>query len=91
LTWELIQQLAQSPIEVLDFGRSARDVGGYIYKANWGPEIIPIYVDYIATATDKIPHLKPENAKYQNAISLWKKLPVAITRLIGPRLARYFP
>jgi FemAB-related protein (PEP-CTERM system-associated) len=91
LTWELIQKLAQGPVQLLDFGRSAPDVGGYTYKANWGPEIIPIYVDYIASDPAKIPHLKPENIKYRTAISLWKKMPVSVARVIGPRLARYFP
>ncbi len=91
LTWELIQQLAGSEIELVDFGRSAIDSGGYIYKTNWGTEVIPIYVDYIASDKDRIPLLKPENAKYRMAISLWKKLPVCITKIAGPRLARYFP
>lgn len=91
LTWELIQQLAQGPIKLLDFGRSAPDSGGYTYKANWGTEVIPIFVDYIASDANKIPYLKPENVKYKMAISLWKKMPLSIAKLIGPRLARYFP
>jgi serine/alanine adding enzyme len=91
LTWELIQQLAEGPVKTLDFGRSALDSGGYIYKANWGTDIIPIYVDYIASDPNKIPLLKPENAKYKRAISLWKKMPLTVAKLVGPRLARYFP
>lgn len=90
LTWELIQQLAQSEIKWLDFGRSAIDSGGHKYKSNWGPTEIPIFTDYIAADPDKIPNLKPESAKYRLAISTWKKLPLGLTRLIGPRLSRYF-
>ena len=91
LTWELIQQLSRGPIETVDFGRSAPDSGGYIYKANWGTDVIPIYVDYIASDKNRIPLLKPENKKYQTAISLWKKMPVGLAKIVGPRLARYFP
>jgi FemAB-related protein (PEP-CTERM system-associated) len=91
LTWELIQQLAQGPIQLLDFGRSARESGGYTYKANWGATILPIFVDYIAPDASKIPYLKPENIKFRAAVSIWKKMPLGIAKLIGPRLARYFP
>jgi len=91
LTWELIQRLAGSPVTTLDFGRSPRGGGGYIYKSNWGPEEIPIFVDYLAANLSKIPNLKPDNPKFQLPISLWKRLPLGVTRLVGPRLARYFP
>lgn len=91
LTWELIQQLAQGEIRTLDFGRSPREGGGYIYKSNWGGEELPIHVDYLAPSVDKIPYLKPDNVKFRTAVSIWKKLPLSLTKLIGPRLARYFP
>jgi FemAB-related protein (PEP-CTERM system-associated) len=91
LTWELIQQLAGGPIQVIDFGRSAPGSGGYIYKSNWQGQEIPIHVDYIASAPDKIPHLKPDNVKFRLAIATWKKLPLLVTKIVGPRLARYFP
>ncbi|MCP4567746.1 MAG: peptidoglycan bridge formation glycyltransferase FemA/FemB family protein [FCB group bacterium] len=90
LTWELIQQLAGGPIKWLDFGRSAINSGGHKYKSNWGPQEIPIFTEYIAADQKKIPDLKPESAKYRMAISTWKKMPLTITRLIGPRLSRYF-
>ncbi len=91
LTWELIEKLATGPVKILDFGRSPRDGGGYIYKSNWGAEEIPLHVDYMASDPDKIPYLKPQNKKFKAAIAVWKKLPMSVTRIIGPKLARYFP
>lgn len=91
LTWELIQQLAGGPVETLDFGRSSRESGSYTYKSNWQAAEIPIYVDYLAADPGKIPQLKPENPKFKLAIAVWQRLPLALTKLIGPRLARYFP
>jgi len=90
LTWELIKQLAEGPYRVLDFGRSAPDSGGHDYKSNWKPDEIPLFTDYIASDPGKIPHLKPDNTKFKIAIATWKKMPLGLTKLIGPHLARYF-
>lgn len=91
LTWELIQNLAGGPVKIIDFGRSAPDSGGYIYKSNWQGEEIPIHVDYVAPSPEKIPNLKPDNVKFRLAIAAWKKLPLPVTKIVGPRLSRYFP
>jgi FemAB-related protein (PEP-CTERM system-associated) len=90
LTWEVIRQSAQGPIHTIDFGRSEPGSGGHDYKSNWGPTEVPIFVDYLASNPAKIPNLKPENVKFKMAIAVWKRLPLGITKLIGPRLARYF-
>ncbi len=91
LTWELIKKLADSPIHWLDFGRSPRTGGGFTYKSNWQPEFIPLYTDYLLSEDYEIPLLKPENPKFRLAIKTWKRLPVWVTRRVGPRLAKYFP
>ncbi len=91
LTWELIKKLADSPIRWLDFGRSPRKGGGFTYKSNWQPEFTPLYNDYLLSDQNEIPLLKPENPKFRLAINTWKRLPVWVTRQIGPRLAKYFP
>lgn len=90
LTWILIQQLALGPYRILDFGRSAPGSGGHLYKSNWGPEEIPIYTDYIVGDPDSIPDLKPESSRYRYASTVWRKLPLSLTKLVGPKLSRYF-
>lgn len=91
LTWELIKRLADSPIRQLDFGRSPRNRGGFTYKSNWQPEFTPLYTDYLLAEHHEIPLLKPENPKFRLAINTWKRLPMWVTRRVGPRLAKYFP
>jgi FemAB-related protein (PEP-CTERM system-associated) len=90
LTWSLIEQFANGPVQTLDFGRSPKNSGGYAYKSNWGPDEIPISTDYIAANPNKIPNLRPENIKFKIPILIWKKMPLPLTKLIGPRLAKYF-
>ena len=38
-----------------------------------------------------MPQLNVDNPKYRRAIELWRKLPLWVTRLIGPPLARSIP
>ena len=39
----------------------------------------------------QLPDFTPKNPKFQAAIQLWRKLPIPLTRLIGPPLVRLFP
>ena len=72
-----------------DFGRSKDDSGAYKYKRTWGMEPQPLhYLFYLVNATE-LPNLSPNNPKYKFLISMWKKLPVAVSRLIGPFLSKY--
>jgi hypothetical protein len=36
-----------------------------------------------------LPNLSPTNPKYEAMIRLWRSLPVGLTRLIGPPVAKY--
>jgi hypothetical protein len=38
-----------------------------------------------------LPELNPKNPKYQMAIKIWKKLPVPITKIIGPKIVKNLP
>jgi hypothetical protein len=72
-----------------DFGRSKDNSGAYKYKRTWGMEPQPLhYLFYMVKATE-LPDLSPNNPKFKFFISMWKKLPVAVSRLIGPFLSKY--
>lgn len=72
-----------------DFGRSKDDSGAYKYKRTWGMEPQPLhYLFYLVKATE-LPNLSPNNPKYKFLIRMWQKLPLNISRLIGPFLSKY--
>ena len=35
--------------------------------------------------------MRPSNGKFQKLIQIWQRLPVWVTRLIGPRIVRGIP
>ena len=72
-----------------DFGRSKNDSGPYKYKKNWGMEPQPLHYYYHLVKASELPNLSPNNPKYKFFISLWQKLPLKISQMIGPHLSKY--
>jgi FemAB-related protein (PEP-CTERM system-associated) len=92
LYWHLLEHAARAGARVFDFGRSTRDSGPYRFKLQWGarPEPLPWY--YVATSgTSPVSELSPSNPRFGRAIRLWRRLPVAVARAVGARLARSLP
>jgi FemAB-related protein (PEP-CTERM system-associated) len=87
--WELMRHAVQRGAEVFDFGRSKVGTGPYSFKKNWGFEPQALPYQYHLVRSQKVPDLSPLNPKYRAMIATWKRLPVPVTRVIGPLVARY--
>jgi FemAB-related protein (PEP-CTERM system-associated) len=74
-----------------DFGRSKRGTGAHAFKARWGMEEIPLAYQYHLVKARELPNVSPANPKYQALIRIWQKLPLPVTRLVGPRIIRSIP
>jgi FemAB-related protein (PEP-CTERM system-associated) len=76
---------------VFDFGRSTANSGPYRFKEQWGAR--PVQLHWYnwtpdgRTAVD----VSPENARYRLAIEAWKRMPLALTKIVGPSLVRNIP
>lgn len=89
--WELMRRGCEAGVRVFDYGRSREGTGSYRFKKHWGFEPEPLHYQYDLIGHNAMPDLSPGNPKYRMAISLWKRLPTGLTRLIGPILARSLP
>lgn len=88
--WHLLQRAIERSQSVFDFGRSSPDSPTYQFKKQWGAEPYPAVWQYYlrqGSASD----MRPDNPKYRLMIKTWKKMPVWLTRMIGPSLARVIP
>ena len=86
--WELMRRASERGIQVFDYGRSKIGTGSYSFKKNWGFEPEPLSYEYFLVKADKVPDINPLNPKYRLFISAWKKLPLSVTRVLGPMLAK---
>ena len=91
LYWEALKWAIEQGYRRFDFGRSTRDGGTYRFKAQWGARPRQLYWHYWLRGGGALPALTPSNPKYRLAIATWQRLPVPITRLLGPHLVKYLP
>jgi serine/alanine adding enzyme len=89
--WEAIRLAFQKRLTRFDFGRSSPGDGPYRFKEQWGARPVPLYWQYVLPEGQQIPDLNPGNPKYRMAIRMWQKLPVWMTRILGPSIVRSIP
>lgn len=91
LYWAALKFACEQGFKFFDFGRSTPEEGTYRFKAQWGAQPAPLYWYYWVRGGGALPDLNPKNPKYHAAIALWKRLPVGLTRVIGPSIVRNLP
>jgi serine/alanine adding enzyme len=74
--------------EWFDFGRSTEDSGTYRFKMQWGADPVRHSWHYWLPPCGKLPSLAPDNPRYRFLISMWQRLPVVVTKQIGPKVVR---
>jgi FemAB-related protein (PEP-CTERM system-associated) len=91
LYWEAIRFAIRSGFETFDFGRSTPGGGTFKFKTQWGAQPVALHWQYLLGEGGAVPDMTPSNPKYRAAISIWKRLPVFLANLIGPRIVRCIP
>jgi FemAB-related protein (PEP-CTERM system-associated) len=86
--WELMRRAAERGIRIFDYGRSKVGTGSYSFKKNWGFQPEPLHYEYRLIKAAAVPDVNPLNPKYRLFINLWKRLPLGVTRLLGPHLVK---
>lgn len=86
--WEVMRRAAERGYRVFDFGRSKADTGAYAFKKHWGFEPQPLVYSYHLHRLDSLPNINPTNPRYQYMIALWRRLPLSVSKVLGPPIAR---
>ena len=91
LYWSVLQYAIRQGHKVFDFGRTSRDSGPFRFKKQWGAEPVELAWHYILSEGEELPRINPDNPKYRMAINVWRRLPVPIANLLGPRVVKHLP
>jgi len=86
--WEVMRRACERGYRLFDFGRSKIGTGAYDFKHNWGFEPTPLTYEFRLVEAGKIPDVNPLNPKFQAFIALWRRLPVSLTKVLGPPIVR---
>jgi len=91
LYWSVLEFAIKKGYRRFDFGRCTPGENTFKFKAQWGAQPVPLHWQYGLADGNTLPELAPTNPKYQFAIKVWQKLPLFVTRLVGPAIIRNIP
>lgn len=91
--WESIRYGCQEGFRRLDLGRCRIGSGQHKFKLQWGGEEVPLYQQFHLRRTDKRPLVADDVAsgRARPLARLWGRLPLPVTRLMGPVIRRHLP
>jgi len=88
--WELMRFANRRGITSFDFGRSRRGSGAFEYKRHWGFEPEPLCYRIHPLGQGAPQKRTVDNARVRVLSWGWRKLPLPLTRRLGPFFARRF-
>lgn len=88
---ELMRRSAARGYTRFDFGRSKRGTGAYEFKRGWNMQERALPYQFYLVNAQRMPQLNPANPKFKWLIETWKRLPLALTKWIGPPIVKYLP
>jgi FemAB-related protein (PEP-CTERM system-associated) len=89
LYWTMLEYACDNGFKYFDFGRSTRDEGTYKFKEQWGAKPKPLYWQYLSLNGRPINEASFERPKFNMAVKYWQKLPIAVTKVIGPMIRKH--
>jgi FemAB-related protein (PEP-CTERM system-associated) len=87
--WTTIEYVAGQGYKCFDFGRSSVNSGTYHFKRQWGAAPVQIYWQTLAPNGNTPTSLSADDFKLKFAMEMWKRLPVAVTAVLGPAVRKY--
>jgi len=88
--WQLLQRAIEQGSSEFDFGRSTAGAGTYKFKEQWGAKPKQAVWQYYVRKGDPS-DMRPDSPSKIRLVKVWKKLPLWLTRLVGPSIVRGIP
>jgi FemAB-related protein (PEP-CTERM system-associated) len=88
LYWSVLERYSRMGLKQFDLGRSLIGSGNETFKMKWKPRRKQLAYWYALMSGNELPDLNQKNPRFQLAISLWKRLPGFVVRLLGPFLIK---
>jgi FemAB-related protein (PEP-CTERM system-associated) len=88
--WNLLERAIERGQESFDIGRSTPGTSVCKFKEQWGAKRKPGEWQYYIRAGNG-DEMRADNPRYEQLIRVWKRLPVWLTRWVGPTVVRGIP
>jgi len=90
LYWSFMERAIEKGIDAFNFGRCTPGSGTHRFKQQWGSREEQLWwYQYNRGREASTP--SPDDARYSWGPRIWKRLPLAVANLAGPKIVRYIP
>ncbi|MFH1561832.1 MAG: FemAB family XrtA/PEP-CTERM system-associated protein [Nitrospirota bacterium] len=89
--WECIKYYHENGLAHFNIGRSIKHSGTFNFKKNIGAVPKQLYYQYYLNKAKGMPEIDVNNPKFSVCIKIWQKLPIWLTKMIGPGIIKYVP
>lgn len=87
LLWKSLEWAAENGYETYEYGRTREGSGVYMFKKSFGGSKV-WYDDLHHFRDDSATLPDPEDDAYERARDVWRKLPLPVTRVVGPQVRK---
>ena len=91
LYWAFVERAAREGLTLFNFGRCTPGSGTHRFKQQWGGRDVPLFWYEHAAGGAEAHTPSPDDGAYSWGPRLWKRLPVGVATLLGPRVVRGIP
>jgi hypothetical protein len=91
LYWQFIEWAILNGYKTVDLGRCTRSSGPHQFKHHWSSLERPLQWQYWPYEVASAAQIRRENPKFHLAVNIWKRLPLAVANIVGPRIVRGLP
>jgi FemAB-related protein (PEP-CTERM system-associated) len=87
---KLLERAIEKGAKEFDFGRSSVGSGTFKFKEQWGAKPHSAVWQYYVRKGDPA-EMRPDSEGKKRLVRIWQKIPVGVTRWIGPTIVRGIP
>jgi hypothetical protein len=88
--WRLLERAIERGSTTFDFGRSSIGSGTYKFKEQWGAVAHPAVWQYYVRRGNPA-DMRPDSPNKLKLIRIWQRMPVWLTKSIGPGIVKGIP
>jgi FemAB-related protein (PEP-CTERM system-associated) len=91
LYWRMIAFAIGQGCRLFEFGRCTPGEGTFQFKRQWGAQPSPLVWEYWTAGAPPVFDLDQKSDRYGRAATVWRRLPLGLTNLVGPSIVRGIP
>ena len=91
LYWSILKHYCLDGAATFDFGHCTVNSGPHRFKKQWGADEVKLNYQYWIRPGCELSILSPDSPSYRKRVAMWRRVPLWLTRLLGPVISGSLP